>query len=99
MTLAVFLAVLAQERDILSATSVQRDLSRPLLVSPHLFEWCFTTVLAPYALVASVLSQHSYRASRPVGRRMAQVPDPRWTRVVNAPEFASRRRHPMPAPA
>jgi len=99
MTLAVFLAILAQERDPLSAPAAVRDLSRRPLVPPHLFEWLFTTVLAPYALVASVLSQHSYWFSRPVGRWMAQVPDLRWTGVMDAPGFASRRRHSLPAPA
>ena len=99
MTLAVFLAVLAQDRDTVPATAPARDLSHPCLFPPHLFEWCFTTVLAPYALVASVLSQPSYRFSRRVRRRMAQVPDSRWTGLTDAPEFAGRRWHPLPPPA
>jgi hypothetical protein len=99
MTLTVFLAALAQERDNLSASAAWRELSRSLRV-PFPFESHFTTVLAPYALVASVLSQqHNDGVSRPVGRPMALVDDPRWTGVPDAPKFASRRRHSLPAPA
>ena len=99
MTLAVSLAILAQERDTLSAPAAVRDLSRPPLVLSHLLEWLFSTVLAPYALAASVLSQHTYWFSRPVGRWMAPVPDLRWTGIMDAPGFARRRRHSLPAPA
>ena len=99
MTLAVFLAILAQDRDTVPAAAPVRDRSNSCLFPPHLFEWCVTTVLAPYALVASVLSQPSYRFSRRVRRRMAQVPDSRWTGLTDAPEFAGRRWHPLPPPA
>ena len=99
MTLAVFLAVLAQDRDTVPATAPVRGSSLLRRIPSHLFEWCFTTVLAPYALAASVLSQPSYRFSRRVRRVMAQVPDFRRTGLMDAPEFASRRWHPLPPPA
>jgi hypothetical protein len=89
MTLAALLAVLAQERETVPATAPPS----------HLFEWCFPTVLAPYALAASVLSQPSYRFSRRVRRLTAQVPDFRRTGLTDAPEFARRRWHPLPPPA
>jgi hypothetical protein len=97
MTLAVFLAILAQDRDTVPATA--RDASLPRLFPSHLFEWCSTTLLAPSALVASVLSLPSYRFSRRVRRRMAQVPGCRWTGLTDPPEFARRRWHPLPLPA
>ena len=97
MTLTVFLAVLAPDSDTVSAAA--GDGGRRPLFPPHLFEWCFTTVLAPYTLVAGVLSQPCYRFSRRVRRRMAQVPDCRWTGLTDAPEFAGRRWHPLPSPA
>jgi hypothetical protein len=99
MTLAVFLALLAQDGDTVRATAPVRNSSHPCLFLPQLFEWCFTTVLAPYVLVASVLSQPSYSFSRRVRRRTAQVPDSRWTGLMDAPEFAGRRWHPLPPPA
>ena len=99
MTLAVFLAVLAQDRDTVPATAPVRGSSLLRRIPSHLFEWCFTTVLAPYVLAASVLSQPSYRFSRRVRRLMAQVPDFRRTGLMDAPKFASRRWHPLPPPA
>jgi hypothetical protein len=99
MTLAVFLAVLAQDRETVPATAPERDSSHPRRFPSRPFEWCFTTVLAPYVLVASVLSQSSYRFSRRVRCLMAQVPDFRRTGLMDAPEFASRRWHPLPPPA
>jgi hypothetical protein len=99
MTLAVFLAVLAQDRETVPATAPERDSSHPRRFPSQLFQWCFTTVLAPYVLVASVLSQPSYRFSRRVRCLMAQVPDFRRTGLMDAPEFASRRWHPLPPPA
>ena len=99
MTLAVFLAVLAQDRDTVPATASLRDGSHRGCGAFHLFEWCFAIVLAPYALAASVFSQPSYRFSRRVRRLMAQVPGIRWTGLMDALEFAGRRWHPLPPPA
>jgi hypothetical protein len=87
MTFTVFLAVLARERDTSSAAAA-------FIFKPH-----FTTVLAPSALAASVLSQHNDGVSSPVGRLMAPVADPGSTGALDAPEFASRRRHSLPASA
>ena len=99
MTLAVLLALLARDRDTLSAIMARGNVPRPLFFVPLPFEWFLTMVLASYFLVASVLSQHSHWFSRPVARRMAHVPDCRWTGVMDAPKFAGRRRRPLPASA
>ena len=63
------------------------------------FEWCFRTMLALSPLAASVLSQPRDSFSRRVRRLMAPVSACQPAGVTGAPEFASRRWHPLPPPA